>query len=145
MEEIITLRRYLEEHRYDEALHIAIELEDMARDDKIIRIGSFAEILLIHLIKRAAEQRTTRSWDDSIDHAIEQICRHNKRREAGGYYLRPDELQVAIREVYPSALRRAAREAFEGQFSPQQIAQKIDIERVLSEALTMILDKQHNQ
>jgi hypothetical protein len=145
MEEIMALRRYLEERRYDEALHIAIELEDMARDDKIIRIGSFAEILLIHLIKRAAEGRTTRSWDDSIDHAIEQICRYNKRRESGGYYLRPDELQAAVREVYPSALRRAAREAFEGQFSPQQLAQKIDAERILNDTLAMILNTQHNQ
>ncbi len=44
----------------------------MSKEDKIHKIRSYAIILLIHLIKQEAEQRTTRSWDCSIYSAREQ-------------------------------------------------------------------------
>jgi hypothetical protein len=121
MEEIITLRKYLQEHRYDEALLIALELEDMSRDDKINRIASYAEILLLHVIKQDAERRTTRSWDLSVGNALAQISRTNKRRKAGGYYLDNDELREALNEAYYSALLQASGEAFEGQFTSKNL------------------------
>lgn len=86
MEELIDLRRYIEQHRYVEALALVDELEEMSRDDKINRIDSHAQILLLHLIKQTAEQRTTRSWDLSIRNAVRQIARTNLRRKTGGAY-----------------------------------------------------------
>ncbi|TAE21675.1 MAG: DUF29 family protein [Candidatus Kapaibacterium sp.] len=145
MEELLQLKEYLTEARYDEAMMLVEELEDMAKDDKITRISSFAEIMLIHLIKQSVERRTTRSWDDSILRATEQIIRTNKRRKAGGYYLIRTELQEAFEEAYASSLRRASREAFEGAHSPQEIEKLFDKNALLDKALRLILDEQQAQ
>jgi hypothetical protein len=59
------------------------EMEEMAKDDKINKIYSFIVILLLHLIKKDAEQRTTRSWEYSIWNSSYQIRRVNKRRKSG--------------------------------------------------------------
>jgi len=61
MEELYELRSYIEQGRYADALVLLGEMEEMSRDDKINKVGSFLEILLLHLIKRHAEKRTTRS------------------------------------------------------------------------------------
>jgi hypothetical protein len=50
MEELFELRRYLEQHRYTEALILLGEMEEMSKDDKINKIRSFIIILLLHLI-----------------------------------------------------------------------------------------------
>ncbi len=145
MEEILELRQHLEARRYDEAMMLVEEMEEMAKDDKITRISSFAEIMLIHLIKQSVERRTTRSWDDSILRATEQIIRTNKRRKAGGYYLVRTELQEAFEEAYSSSLRRASREAFEGAYSPQELEKLFDKNALLEKALRLILDEQQAQ
>jgi len=59
MEELQELRHYIEERRYADALALVDELEEMSRDDKVNRIDSFAQILLLQLIKQGAEKRTT--------------------------------------------------------------------------------------
>jgi len=41
MEELTTLRSYIEAKRYDEALALIAEMEEMSLDDKINKIGSF--------------------------------------------------------------------------------------------------------
>ena len=51
MEELLTLRRYIEQQRYTEALDLLAELEEMSREDKVNKIYSLAKILLLHLIK----------------------------------------------------------------------------------------------
>ncbi len=144
MEEILTLRRYLEEHRYDEALQIAVELGEMSKNDKITRIGSYAKILLLHLIKQAAERRSTRSWELSIEEAVDQIAEANDRRNAGGFYLQPEELMEILQSKYLKALKYTASEALEGQFSAQEIAAKVNKEDILQAALQLILEEQHN-
>ena len=62
MDELLELRTHIEQGRYAEALTLIGEMEEMSRDDKINKIESFLHILLLHLIKQAVEQRTTRSW-----------------------------------------------------------------------------------
>ena len=142
MEELYELRTYIEQGRYTDALTLLGEMEEMSRDDRINKIGSFLEILLLHLIKRQAEQRTTRSWEISMQNAVSQINRTNKRRKAGGYYLRPDELREAIDEVYANALRAASLEAFEGVYAPSQLAEMVEPEEIRAEALQMVLNAQ---
>jgi hypothetical protein len=145
MEELMELRDLITQRRYPEALHLLAEMEEMSRDDKINRIGSFAEILLLHLIKQAAEHRTTRSWELSIRHAVYQIARTNRRRKAGGTYLEEAALREAIHEAYPLALERAALEAFEGKYDAQELGQQVDRTALEHDALTQILAGQEQK
>ncbi len=139
MEEILELKTYIEQKDYDAALTLVEEMEEMSRDDKINKIESFLEVLLIHLIKQEAEKRTTRSWEISIKNATDNIKRTNKRRKAGGNYLTEDEMRDAIDESFPISIRRASLDAFEGQFSEQELAQKIDVNQIKEKALTLVL------
>ncbi|MEZ4866335.1 MAG: DUF29 family protein [Caldilineaceae bacterium] len=86
MEELLQLREHVQAGRYTAALELIEEMEEMSREDKINKIYSHAVILLLHLIKQAAEKRMTRSWELSIWNASEQIARVNKRRQVGGFY-----------------------------------------------------------
>jgi len=142
MEELFELRTYIEKGRYADALALLGEMEEMSRDDKINKIESFLEILLLHLIKQHAEKRLTRSWKVSILNSVYNINRTNRRRKAGGYYLKVNELRDAIEESYPVALRHASLEAFEGTLDETELARKIDEESIKKEALELILKAQ---
>jgi hypothetical protein len=98
MEELLALRRYIEQQRYTEALDLLAEMEEMSREDKVNKIYSFAEILLLHLIKQRAEQRTTRSWDLAIRNAARHIARVNKRYKSEGTYLSEAEYAKSLRK-----------------------------------------------
>src|SRR5262249_55751310 len=143
MEELLELRRYIEQQRYAEALDLIAEMEEMSREDKVNKISSFAEILLLHLIKQEAEQRTTRSWDLKIRNAVRQIARVNKRRKSGGTYLDEAELREIIAEVYQPALERAALETFEGRYDDQELGQKLSRGSIEQRALELMAAHQH--
>lgn len=68
------------------------ELEEMSKSDKLNKIFSYGIILLLHLIKQIAEDRTTKSWETSIFNSVKQIQRINKRHKAKGTYLTEEEL-----------------------------------------------------
>jgi hypothetical protein len=138
MEELVELRAHIEQGRYDEALTLIGEMEEMTKDDKINKIESFMEILLLHLIKQRAEKRSTRSWEASIRNAVNKITYTNKRRKAGGYYLTEDELWDALDEAWQIALTRASLEAFEGRYEESDLARKADKETIKKEALRLI-------
>jgi hypothetical protein len=140
MEELIELRAHIEQGRYAEALTLIGEMEEMSRDDKIHKIESFLYILLLHLIKQQAVQRTTRSWEVSIQNAIDGVKRVNKRRKAGGYYFSPDDLKDSIEEIFPTALRQASLEAFEGRYDDAELATRFDVPHVKLQSLQMILE-----
>src|SRR5262245_41244791 len=70
MVELVELMRYIEQQRYTEALDLIAEMDEISREDKINKIYSFAEILLLHLIKQEVEKRTMRSWDLTIRNAV---------------------------------------------------------------------------
>ena len=84
MEELDELRVFVQQGDYEAALALIDELEAMSRDDKLTKIEGYMQILLVHCIKQAAEQRTTRSWDVAIAEAARRIAKVNKRRKAGG-------------------------------------------------------------
>ena len=142
MEELYELRSYIEQGRYADALVLLGEMEEMSRDDKINKVGSFLEILLLHLIKRQAEKRTTRSWDVSIRNAIAEIVRTNKRRKAGGYYLTDYDLRDTMDEVYESALQLASLEAFGGVYTAAQLDEMVDETAVKEAALRLLVEAQ---
>lgn len=140
MEELAELRSYIEQGRYPEALVLLGEMDEMSYSDKVNKIGSFLEILLLHLIKQHAEQRSTRSWEVSIHNAVREIIRTNKRRKSGGYYLNQEDLREAMKEVYENALGIASLEAFEGRYDPAELAKLVNEYQVTTEALKLILD-----
>jgi hypothetical protein len=142
MEELQELRTFIEQERYPEALVLLGEMEEMSYSDKLHKIESFLQILLLHLIKQQAEKRSTKSWEYSIRNAVREIDRSNKRRKAGGYYLNREELTNAIEEVFQDALERAALEAFGGAYSAHALAEMIDEAQIKEQALHMILEAQ---
>ncbi len=140
MEELEALRKMVEDHDYSAALTLIDEMDEMAKDDKIVKIKAYIKILLIHLIKQAAEKRNTKSWSRSIDNALDGIFDANKRQKANGFYLTSQEIDVSINEKFNKALKDAAVEAFEGQFSAKELLQLIDPEVIKKEALDLILN-----
>jgi primase-polymerase (primpol)-like protein len=145
MEEIIELREHLEHQRFNEALQLALEMEDMSRSDKITRISSFAEVLLMHLIKQAAEQRTTRSWDLSIEKSAEHIADTNARYKSKGVFVGEEELHAILKRKYQRALKDAAAEAFGGAFSVTEIAEKVQEDEIIQQAFKLIISEQNKQ
>ena len=138
MEELFELRAYLEQGRYEDALRIIGELEEMSKDDKINRIDSFCVVLLIHLIKQEAEKRTTRSWESSIRHAVREINKVNKRRKAGGYYLKQDDIHEILENAWAEAIESAADEAFGGQYDAKWMEQQVDKSKIIQKARDLI-------
>ncbi|CCQ51027.1 conserved hypothetical protein [Crocosphaera watsonii WH 8502] len=70
MEELFILKELFLSGNVTDALVLVEELTEMSKDDKLNKIFSFGKILLLHLIKQAAEKRKTRSWDLSIANAV---------------------------------------------------------------------------
>jgi hypothetical protein len=138
MEELLELKGFLLSGNIHEALLLVEEMTEMSKDDKLNKISSFAKILLMHLIKRQVEGRTTRSWDVSIENAVYEIQKTNRRRKAGGSYLLEKELQEAISDAYRVALLGAA-EAFGGCYTVTQLSAMVDREGVIQEAIALVL------
>lgn len=138
MEELLELRTCIEQQRYQEALLLIGEMEEMSKEDKINKIHSFMVILLLHLLKQQVEKRSTRSWELSILTAVKNIQRINKRRQAGDHYLTPAELQEVIAEEYSLALKAAALEIFEGQYTDEQLSKQVSQAEIEQQALEMI-------
>ncbi|MBN3881225.1 MULTISPECIES: DUF29 family protein [unclassified Nostoc] len=139
MEELLTLKDLLVKGDVQGALIIVEELTEMSRNDIIKTIRSYAVILLLHLIKQQAENRTTRSWEVSIRNSVREIQRENKRRQAGGYYLAPEELLEILAEAYLNAIDEASLEVEEGRYEAQELEKLVNQEEIINRALTLIL------
>lgn len=139
MEELFTLKELLIKGDIRGSLALVEELEEMSKDDKINNISSYGIILLLHLIKRQVENRTTRSWEVSIRNSVQQIQKKNKRRKAGGYYLTPEELRIALEEAYLQAINEASLEVEGGRYEPEELENLVNQEEILNRALALIL------
>jgi hypothetical protein len=140
MEELLTLKELLVGGDLPAALILVEEMTEMSKDDKINKIFSYSIILLLHLIKQQAEQRSTRSWEISIKNAVRQIKRSNKRRKANGNYLTESELKETLEDAYESALEQASLEAFEGRYEAVEIASMIERNAIVKQAIAQILE-----
>jgi hypothetical protein len=138
MEELLTLKNLLLKGDLSGALTLVEELEEMSRDDKISNIISYAVILLLHLIKQQAENRTTRSGDVAIHNSASAIRKKNKRRKSGGYYLIPEELRLALEEAYPDAIKSASLEVKEGLYDSDTLEQMINQDDIINQAMSLI-------
>lgn len=142
MEELLTLKELLYQGKITEALELVEELEEMSKSDKINKIFSYGVILLLHLIKKSTENRTTKSWEASIRHSVKQIKRTNKRPKSKGNYLTYEELMEALEDAYESALDRAALEAFEGIYDAEELGSMVNREAIVRTAMDLILERQ---
>ena len=140
MEELLLLRELIEQKEYDQALEVVSELEEMSREDKLNKIYSYAVILLIHLIKQDAEERTTRSWEFSIYNSSKEIKRANKRKKTGGIYASEEDLKEILTEAFDTAIKKAALEAFEGIYTDKELKDKIEEDKIKFKALGLITD-----
>lgn len=138
MEELMILREYLLNGDISSALALVDEMEEMSKDDKISSIGSYAVIVLLHLIKQQVEQRTTKSWDVSILNSVRQINRKNKRRKSGGYYLSNEELRSVLYEVFDDAVNQASLEVLNGKYDADQLASLVNKDVVVEQAMNLI-------
>ena len=140
MEELFQLKSFIQQGNYAAALNLLGEMEEMNRDDKINKIFSYAEILLIHLIKENAEKRSTRSWEASIRNSIYRIHYTNKRRKFGGFYLNTEDLKEVIQDAWPTALISASLETLEGQYDDEALTLMVEATEIKKKALELILD-----
>jgi hypothetical protein len=138
MEELLLLRDALVRGDLAEAFLLLEEMEDMSRDGIRGNIYSYAVVLLLHLIKQAAEKRSTRSWEASIRNSVRGIYRKNKRRKAGGFYFPQEEVLEILEEAFPEAVDNAALEAFGGHYEADELAAMVDRTAILQQALAMI-------
>ena len=144
MEEILQLKEYLVEHRYEDAMLLIGEMEDMARSDKLNTIRSYMAVLLVHCIKQEIEQKTTRSWDVSIRNSLVEIAYINKRPDSGGFYADATTLMMLLNRALESALNKAALEIYGGKYSSEEIETMLDVDVLLQRALAMITEKQNS-
>jgi Domain of unknown function DUF29 len=144
MEEILTLKNLLLQGDFQGALTIVEELEEMSRNDIIKTIRSYAVIVLIHLIKQQAENRSTRSWEVSIRNSVREIQRENKRRKSGGYYLTKEELLETLEEAYLNAIDEASLEVKEGLYEPEELEKLVNKKEIIHHALSLILPGESN-
>lgn len=140
MDELSTLKEHIEAENYQEALLLIDELEAMSKEDKLQKVRSYLTIVLVHLIKQSAEQRTTRSWDFSVRNAVREIKYVNKRRKSGGHYATEEEMRELVEEAYPAAIDKASLEALEGMYSEQEIEARINMAQVKQQALALVLE-----
>ena len=138
MEEILTLKELLLKGDIPGSLAIVEELEEMGRKDIVKTIRSYSIVLLIHLIKRQVEKRTTRSWDVSIRNSIREIQQENKRRKSGGYYLDHQELMETLEEAYLNAIDQASLEVSEGIYEAKELEKLANREELLNQAFQLI-------
>ena len=142
MEELLELKKRLLKGDLQGSLVIVEELEEMSKNDIINNIISYAVVLLLHLIKQQVESRTTRSWEVSIRNSVLKIQGLNKRRKAGGVYLPPEELRLALEEAYPQAINEASLEVEEGRYDSTELEQLVNREEILNGALDLILPQE---
>jgi len=138
MEELLELKALLLKGDWQGSMAIVEELEEMSKSSIVSTIRSYAVILLLHLIKQFAENRSTRSWEVSIRNSVREIQRKNKRKKAGGYYLNEEELRETLEEAYLNALDEASLEVKEGRYDPEELEAQIAKETILQQAMRLI-------
>jgi len=138
MEELIELRSLVQRGELESALMLIDELEEMSKDDKINKIYSYVVILLLHLIKQAAEKRSTSSWEVSIRNSVISIQRTNKRRKAGGNYLSDREIIEILEDAYDLALDNARLEAFGGAYNAIALGKMVNQTEILAQASQLL-------
>ncbi len=129
-QELIELRQYITEGRYQEALEIIDDLEEMSKKAILEKIQSFLVRLLIHLIKNQVEQRLTNSWAVSIRDSILKIQSLNLKDNNKSYYIKEKDWQDYLEEAFDDAIFAASIEVFGGKYNPFQLRENVNEEQI---------------
>ncbi|MCC5636002.1 DUF29 family protein [Nostoc sp. CHAB 5844] len=138
-QELIELRQSILEGRYEDALEIIDDLEEMSKQATLRKIEAFLVRLCIHLIKNQIEQRLTNSWIASISDSLIQIAKLNLKYNQKSYYIKAEEWQEYLDEAVARAIRPASAEIFEGTLKSSQISQRLNRE-ILIEIVQKLLN-----
>ncbi|MBE9055814.1 DUF29 family protein [Sphaerospermopsis sp. LEGE 08334] len=130
-QELIDLRQSILEGRYDDALEILDDLEEMSKQTTLRKIEAFLVRLVIHLIKNQIEQRLTNSWIASISDSVIQISKLNVKDNQKSYYIKADEWRELLAEALEMAIRPASAEIFGGTLKPSQVSQRLNREDLI--------------
>jgi DhnA family fructose-bisphosphate aldolase class Ia len=125
-QELIELRQSILAGRYDDALEIIDDLEEINKQAILRKIEAFLVRLLIHLIKNQIEQRLTNSWIASIFDSVIQIAKLNLKGNQTSHYIKADEWQTYLEEALAMAIRPASAEIYGGTLKPSQIIQRLN-------------------
>ena len=145
MEELLILKNLLLEGDIPGSLAIVEELEEMSRKDIIKTIRSYAVILLLHLIKQQAENRTTRSWDVSIRNSVLEIQEENERPRGAGFYLPLEELRIVIETAYRQAINKASLEVEEGRYESKELSELVNRDEIIDRGMALILSESNDE
>lgn len=145
MEELLEIKEFLRHGQIEAALELVYELEEMGKKGLGRNIRSYAKVLLLHLIKREVEERSTKSWDASIRNAIREIRDLNTRPKSRGTYFNDEELEEIMRSALPSAVEQASLEAAEGLYSVKEILERISGFDLISHAMLLIQGAKINE
>ena len=138
MEELIALRKLLQKGNVSSALLMIDEMEEMSKKDILNKIRSYGIILLLHLIKQKAENRTTRSWDVSIRNSVLEIQDLNARPSSKGTYLNAQELRESLESGFRQAINQASLEVNEGIYDAKELQKMVDKQEICDRAMTLI-------
>ena len=138
-QELMELRQSILEGRYDDALEIVDDLEDMSKQGTLRKIEAFLVRLVIHLIKNQLEQRLTNSWIASISDSVIQIAKLNIKDNQKSYYIKSDEWGEYLVESVEMAIRPASAEIFSGTLKPSQVSQRLNREELIDFAENLLL------
>ncbi len=130
MEELAQLRQLLIAGNTTEAIALIDELEEMSKKAIIRNIESYLVLLLSHLIKHQAEQRMTNSWLASIVNAVVGIKKLNLI-DKNSFYIKESDWNNYLEEAIELASLEAAKEAFGGIYSVEQLVTRFDRDRVM--------------
>lgn len=136
-QELLNLRLSIVEGRYEDALELVDELEEMSRQAILRNIESFLIRLMVHLIKNQIEERLTNSWVASISDSILRIQKLNLKAKAS-YYVNSDEWLPFLEEAIEAAVAPASVEVLNGRLNAVHLSKQIDRDRVIATAQTLL-------
>ncbi len=137
-QELLDLRQYILEERYDDALALVDELEEMSKQSILRNIDSFLVRLMVHLIKNQVEQRLTNSWAASISDSILKIQKLNLRANKTSYYVSSQEWLPGLEEALEAAIAPASVEVLGGELTPMQLSKQIDRDQAIATAQRLL-------
>lgn len=137
-QELLDLRNCILERRYDDALALVDELENMGKQAILRNIESFLVRLLVHLIKNQIERRFTNSWIASISDSVIQIAKLNIKSNKTSHYIKLEDWQPYLEEAFTQAIRPASVEVFDGKLKPKQLEKQVVKTELLATAQQLL-------
>ena len=137
-QELLDLKLSIVEGRYEDALEIVDELEEMSKQAILRNIESFLTRLMVHLIKNQLEKRLTNSWVASISDSVLRIKKLNLQGNKVSYYIDSDEWLLLLEEAVEAAIAPTSVEVLNGQLNSIQLSERIDRKLVITAAQTLL-------